>query len=362
MGFRVQGEGGGSLFDGVLASLPSSPVLDRIGKLVDWEALRLLMAVAYKANGRKGNDPVVLLKLLLLQHLYGLSDVRVCAEASDRISFRRFLDLGPGDTVPDDTTLTRFRERIRTRMRGGLEGLLEMVMKQLQSKGLGVKPGHMAIIDATIVQAAVAPPRRKDDRDKAGGKPPADEAGPKAPAESPEAPTVAPVESRAVDPDATFTVKRGKPYHGYKVHAVIDRESGLVTAHQVTPAHVHDSQAFTPLVDQVLRDYPDAPPADMIADTAYDSYKHRDHLGQLGLGDGIAWANRGARLRITPDQAAINAILAPLRARIEPVFAALKRWRRLGRAVCRGLTRFTQQATMSILAHNLLTTATRHPA
>jgi hypothetical protein len=80
------------------------------------------------------------------------------------------------------------------------------------------------------------------------------------------------------------------------------------------------------------------------------------------LGDGIAWANRGAHLSITPDQAAINAILAPLRARIEPVFAALKRWRRLGRAVCRGLARFTQQATMSILAHNLLTTATRHPA
>jgi hypothetical protein len=40
MGFRVQGEGGGSLFDGVLASFPSSPVLKRIGQLVDWAQLR----------------------------------------------------------------------------------------------------------------------------------------------------------------------------------------------------------------------------------------------------------------------------------------------------------------------------------
>ncbi len=92
--------------------------------------------------------------------------------------------------------------------------MLETVVKQLQSKGLGVKPGPMAIIDATIVQAAVAPPRRMDDGDKAGGKPPADEAGPREPAESPAAPTVVPVESRAVDPDATFTVKRGKPHYG----------------------------------------------------------------------------------------------------------------------------------------------------
>jgi IS5 family transposase len=314
------------------------------------------MAVAYRPNGRKGNDPVVLLKLLLLQHLYGLSDVRVCAEALDRISFRRFLDLGPGDTVPDDTTLTRFRERIRTRMRGGLEGLLETVMKQLQAKGLGVKPGHMAIIDATIVPAAVAPPRRRDEGD---GKPPTSGANPQTP--EPGSSPAAPAESRAVDPDASFTVKRGKPYHGYKVHAVIDRESGLITAHQVTPAHVHDSQAFAPLVEKALQDYPDAPPADVLADSAYDSYEHRALLGERKLGDGIAWANRGRHLRLSPTQAAINALLAPLRARIEPVFAALKRWRRLGRAVCRGLARFTQQATMSILAHNLLTTAKRYP-
>jgi IS5 family transposase len=289
--------------------------------------------------------------------------VRVCAEASDRISFRRFLDLGPGDTVPDDTTLTRFRERIRTRMRGGLEGLLETVMKQLQAKGLGVKPGHMAVIDATIVPAAVAPPRRRDTPGEPPAQPPAatQQQPESESAPAPESPAVAPVESRAVDPDASFTVKRGKPYHGYKVHAMVDRETGLVTAHEITPAHVHDSQAFKPLVEKVLQDYPDAPPADVLADSAYDSYDHRDHLSQRGLGDGIAWANCGRHLRLSPTQAAINAFLAPLRARIEPIFGNLKRWRRLGRAVCRGLARFTQQATMSILAHNLLTTAKRHP-
>jgi hypothetical protein len=45
-----------------------------------------------------------MLSFLFLRYL---SDVRVCAEASDWISFRRFLDLGPGDTVPDDTPLTK---------------------------------------------------------------------------------------------------------------------------------------------------------------------------------------------------------------------------------------------------------------
>lgn len=42
------------------------------------------------------------------------------------------------------------------------------------------------------------------------------------------------------DLNARWTVKRGKPYYGYKVHVNAD-ESGIVRRLEMTPANVHDS-------------------------------------------------------------------------------------------------------------------------
>ena len=124
----------------------------------------------------------MLVKALLLQQWYGLSDPGLEEALGDRLSFRRFVGLGLDEGSPDHSTLSRFRKALRER---GLDGqLFEEIERQLGAKGLLVKTG--TLMDATLVEAAV----RK----------PAWPAGSKSPA----------------DPDADWTRKGGKNYFGYK--------------------------------------------------------------------------------------------------------------------------------------------------
>jgi len=55
--------------------------------------------------GRPSHPPLVLFKMLLLEHCYNLSDPEVEAQGSDRLSFRRFVGLSLDGAVPDETTL-----------------------------------------------------------------------------------------------------------------------------------------------------------------------------------------------------------------------------------------------------------------
>ena len=62
--------------------------------------------------GDDGPVPLVVFKMLLLQHCYGLCDPQ-CEELGrgPAVSWRRFVGLGLDEPVPDETTLVRFRQR-----------------------------------------------------------------------------------------------------------------------------------------------------------------------------------------------------------------------------------------------------------
>jgi len=305
------------LMDSSLASPPRREVLRRLKDLIDWQRPRTLCRVAYTEGGpgQPGKDPVVLIKLLLLERLYGLSDVQVVEEAADRLTFRAFLDLGASDTVPDDSTLVRFRDRLRQHQL--LDLLFEDIEAQLTERGVAVKEGAIKIVDASLVRAAVRPPRK--DRETGEREEP-------------------------LDPEADFTVRKGKPFYGYKLHMAIDRETGLITQHMVTPASTHDSQVFEELLD--------GKEGEVFADKAYDSAEHRRLLRRHGSRCSIMRkAKRGAPL--SPWWRGRNRTLGKVRAFIEGGFATLKRWRGCGRARHRGLEKFFEQMTWGILAHNL---------
>jgi len=90
--------------------------------------------------------------MLLLERIYNLSDVRVSVEAGDRLSFRRFLAMPAGESAPDDTTLVKFRARMRRK--GLLEETHAEFNRQLAAGGLFVKPGAIRVVDATVIRAA----------------------------------------------------------------------------------------------------------------------------------------------------------------------------------------------------------------
>lgn len=285
-------------------------VLDRINEELEWKPFEKRLRKVFKPvkNGRPSYPPVVLFKILLLQQWYGLSDPMAEEAISDRLSFRRFLGLGLHDAIPDETTICRFRGRLAERSLA--EKLLRELNRQLDAKGLLVKRG--TLVDASLVQAQSTPPKRD------GGVP--------------------------LDKDADWTVKRGQPHYGYKLHIGVDEDSGLIRKADMTPASTHDSRVF----EQLLSGDEGA----VYADKAYDDKERTARLKAQGIMPGILKSAR-RNTPLTEWERTWNRYLSTLRSPVERVFGTLKRSYgfRKGRYV--GLERTRNQALLLCMAFNL---------
>src|SRR3954454_4233768 len=122
--------------------------LDRCQELVPWSELSGSIAHLFPEQPKGGRPfwpAAVMLKCVMLQKWYGLSDPQLEEQLRDRLSFRRFVGLGLDDDTPDETTLVRFRERLRE---AGLhDAIFYGVLEQIEAHGLLVKQG--TIVDAT---------------------------------------------------------------------------------------------------------------------------------------------------------------------------------------------------------------------
>ena len=84
--------------------------LENISHLIDWERFRKHFESSSKI-GRPPYDCVLMLKMLVLQSWYGISDEELEYQVADRISFQGFLDFP--NKIPDHTTVWNFREELR---------------------------------------------------------------------------------------------------------------------------------------------------------------------------------------------------------------------------------------------------------
>ena len=133
----------------------ANKVLETITREVDFSAAEQRVAATYGAGGRPACRVGVLLRIMILQHLYGLSDPQVEEQVKDRLSFQRFVQLDTHEAVPDETTICRFRQRL---IQCGLnEQLLGLLNKQLEARGYIVK--RTTLVDATIVEIKPPTPR-----------------------------------------------------------------------------------------------------------------------------------------------------------------------------------------------------------
>ncbi|MCX6010111.1 MAG: IS1182 family transposase [Chloroflexi bacterium] len=102
--------------------------------------------------GRPAEDPEFMLRLCLLQYIYGDSDRQVVENARLNLAYKYFLGLAVDAEVPDYTTISYFRAQ-----RLGEEkfrSVLEQIVGQCINKGL-VK-GKRQIIDSTPVIANIS--------------------------------------------------------------------------------------------------------------------------------------------------------------------------------------------------------------
>ena len=97
--------------------VPENHLLRKIDAVVDWERLYDMVVPLYSEdNGRPSVDPVVLVKMVLIQHLYGLPSLRRTAdEISGSIYYRWFLGYTLQEETPHFSTVSyNFRHRFTT--------------------------------------------------------------------------------------------------------------------------------------------------------------------------------------------------------------------------------------------------------
>ena len=135
--------------------LPETLRLERIAEAFDWDRFgRLLARVHSAVEGRPSYPPLMMVKVLLLEQWYNLSDPQMEEALQDRISFRRFVGLGLQDDTPDYSTISRFRATLEELEIS--ETLFKELEAQLDERGLVLKEG--TLMDATLVKAHVRRP------------------------------------------------------------------------------------------------------------------------------------------------------------------------------------------------------------
>ncbi len=141
---------GSYLYDRIV---PIDHLLRQINQVVDFSFVGHILKDRYHPDiGRPAEDPEFMLRLCLLQYLYGDSDRQVVENARINLAYKYFLGLAVDAEVPDYTSLSYFR--IQRLGEEKFRSVLEQIIRQCIDKGL-VK-GNRQIIDSTPVMANVS--------------------------------------------------------------------------------------------------------------------------------------------------------------------------------------------------------------
>jgi len=129
--------------------------LKQIDSIINFEKLRPILnknGIGTKnVVGIKAYDNVLMFKVLLLQKYYNLSDKAVEEALCVNLLFMRFVGISIEDSVPDDTTICRFRNSL---LKNKLyDKLFDSINKQLEDKNLIAKTGKSVLVDATLIKS-----------------------------------------------------------------------------------------------------------------------------------------------------------------------------------------------------------------
>ena len=259
----------------------SKQALEIINSKINWikllKPIEEIIAKEKQNNspaGRRTFDLLVIVKCFILQSIYNLSDPRLEEEIADRRSFQIFLALNSSDSIPDETTICRYRE---------LFASLELDKKLFyefnkQLSELNFIVGKGTIVDATIKQAQAKPSSKRDN-------------------------------------DADFTKKRGKTYYGYKGNIAIDSETEVIKKVEFSSASIHDSNMFNSLIDETEQV--------VLADKAYANQQRKRNLRSKGIFCAIL--DKGYRNRtLSRKQQKKNRLLSSVRNAVERPFSFMK--------------------------------------
>ena len=284
--------------------VPADHLLRKIDAAVDFNEIYGMVESLYCAdNGRPSVDPVVLFKMAIIQHMYGLGSLRRTAEeVSLNVAYRWFLGYRLQEETPHFSTVSyNFRHRFTAET---IDQIFSWILMQMVDAGY-VAPG-VVFVDGTHIKAnantkkaikvevPVAAKRYAQelmdevnaDRVAHGKKPFEDDEDDDTTTDPPSPPKKKrdntskkklkkrkkeakkkTVTVSTTDPDCGLFVKGDhKKQMAYEAHTVCDVH-GVVLEVEVTPGNVHDSVPFDDVYDRIVEKFPDV--HTFVADSAY---------------------------------------------------------------------------------------------
>ena len=279
--------------------VPEDHLLRKIDRYIDFSFIYELVEDKYSADrGRPSLDPVMLIKIPLIQYLYGIRSMRqTIREIEVNMAYRWFLGLDFCDAVPHFTT---FGKNYARRFEGTdlFEQIFTRILYQCMKSGL--VDGTDVFIDSTHVKACANKKKAKKivvakkaarfydeqlkseinaDREEHGKKPlkehddDDDGSGNSGSGETKEQ------KVSTTDPESGWFHKgEHEEVFAYSVETGCDRH-GWILGFTVHPGNDHDSRTF-PAIYEKMKSFL---PAHIIADAGYKT----PALAKLMLDDGI---------------------------------------------------------------------------
>ena len=306
-----------SLADSMIVTHEAVKELDELNELICWSRVEQhLSQIHAKPRGEKAWPPLLMLKALLLQSWYNLSDPQLEKQLARDLLFRRFVELDLSESVPDHSTFWRFRRRLE--QDDLLTRLLSEINQQLSEQGLYIQSGEVSIVDASVIEAKQSRPNKRKDG------------------------------SSTQDSEADWNVKNGsdgkcKSTYGFKAHVNVD-EDGLIKSTDYSSGSSHDSNHFTELLS--------GEESAVYADSAYQSEKHHQWLSERGVENRLtkrAYRNRP----LSEKDKQFNRSHSGVRSTVERVFGVLKQHYGMTKARYLGLARNRTRFELMCVAHNI---------
>jgi transposase len=240
--------------------VPEDHLVRKIEQAIDFEFIYDLVKDKYSLdNGRPSIDPVVLIKMVFIQYLFGIRSMRqTIKEIETNVAYRWFIGYGFTEKIPHFSTFGKNYVR-RFHDTDLFEQIFYRILKEAMNKGL-VDPS-VAFIDSTHVKAN-ANKKKYDkkvvrvetrnyqsqlddeiniDREEHGKKafPPQNKEEKKE------------IKVSTTDPDSGYYVKdEREKLFAYSFHTASDSK-GFILGAIVTGGNVHDSRMLDQLVTQV---------------------------------------------------------------------------------------------------------------
>ncbi len=254
--------------------VPKRHLLRKIERSMDWEEVYKLVEHLYSRDrGRPSVDPVVLIKIVLLQHLYGIRSLRqTLVECEVNLAYRWFLGYGLSARLPHFSTVSyNFLHRFSAET---FEAIFELVLEQAISSGY-IKP-EIIFVDATHIKANANRKKQmkkyvpaavkqyeeqlhkevNEDRELHGKKPFEDKDGDHDKEDGSQM-ELREVSVSTTDPEAgLFHKGEHQKCFAYTAHTACDRNN-FVLGVEVSAGNLHDSVLFDAIYGQVTERFPE---------------------------------------------------------------------------------------------------------